>query len=77
MKGTGRAGPAKDDDLRPEYEFDSSKAVPNRYAARSKGKVVAVFLDPDVAEVFPSSDSVNKLLRSVIAVLPRQARLKK
>ena len=65
------------DDLRPEYEFDCSKAVPDRYAARLKGKVVAVFLDPDVAQVFRTSDSVNELLRSVISALPRQARLKK
>jgi hypothetical protein len=31
---------------------------------------VAVVLDPDVAAIFRSSESVNKLLRSVVAVLP-------
>jgi hypothetical protein len=36
-----------------------------------KGKTVAVVLDPDVASVFQSSESVNILLRSVISVLPQ------
>jgi len=35
---------------------------------------VAVVLEPDVAKVFDSSDSVNRLLRSVISALPQQAR---
>jgi hypothetical protein len=32
---------------------------------------LAVVLDPDVASVFNSSESVNALLRSVISVLPK------
>jgi hypothetical protein len=36
---------------------------------------VAVVLEPDVAQVFDSSQSVNRLLRSVIeAVPPRRSR---
>jgi hypothetical protein len=35
---------------------------------------VAVVLEPDVAKVFDSSDSVNRLLRSVISALPQRAR---
>jgi hypothetical protein len=35
-----------------------------------KGLTVAVVLDPDVAKYFDSSESVNTLLRSVIAALP-------
>ncbi|HVT02211.1 MAG TPA: hypothetical protein VHL58_02420 [Thermoanaerobaculia bacterium] len=34
---------------------------------------VAVVLDPDVAEVFASSTSVNTMLRSVISGLPKTA----
>jgi len=42
------------------------------------GNVVAVVLEPDVAEVFHSSESVNQLLRSVISALPeRQRRAKR
>ena len=56
--------------MRQEYRFDYSKARPNRFAPLMKGKTVAVVLDPDVASVFQSSESVNSLLRSVISALP-------
>ena len=45
------------DELRAEYDFDFSKARPNPYAGRLKGRAVAVVLDPDVAEAFPTSES--------------------
>ncbi len=60
------------DELRPEYDFRRSQTRPNRFASRMKGRVVAVVLDPDVAEVFDSSEAVNNLLRSVIAALPKR-----
>jgi len=56
-----------------EYTFDYSRSRPNRFAARMKENAVAVVLEPDVAQVFDSSDSVNQLLRSVISALPRRA----
>jgi len=52
------------DELRPEYDY--TKARPNRFAAKFPPQAVAVVLEPDVAEVFSSSRSVNILLRSVI-----------
>ena len=58
-------------EMRREYRFDYRKARPNRFASRMKGKTVAVVLDPDVASVFQSSESVNSLLRSVISALPQ------
>jgi hypothetical protein len=57
-----------------DHSFDHRKARPNRFAALLKGRMVAVVLDPDVASVFESSESVNLLLRSVIAALPRNVR---
>ena len=54
------------DDLRPEYEFDYSKARTNRYADRLAGKRVAVVLDAEVAAAFPTSESVNTALRAVM-----------
>ena len=60
--------------MRREYHFDYRKARPNRFAPLMKGKTVAVVLDPDIASVFRSSESVNSLLRSVITALPKQAR---
>jgi hypothetical protein len=53
--------------MRPEYDFDYSKAKPNRFAAQMKRPVVAVVLDADVASVFDSSAKVNAQLRSIIA----------
>ena len=54
------------DELRPEYRFDYSKARPNPYAARLKGKALAVVLDSEVAAAFPTSESVNSALRAVL-----------
>ena len=34
--------------------------------------VVAVVLEPDVAQVFGTAEDVNRMLRSVISGLPRQ-----
>ena len=55
------------DDLRPEYDLDYSRSRPNRFATGRSDTVVAVTLDPDVAAVFDTSDSVNRALRSVIS----------
>lgn len=57
-------------DMRREYRSDYAKARPNRFASVLKGRTTAVILDPDVASVFESPESVNRLLRSVIAALP-------
>jgi hypothetical protein len=71
MSGTSKKkARRKSDELRAEYRFDYSKARPNRFASRMGESTVAVVLEPDVAEVFGTSTSVNRLLRSVIAALP-------
>ena len=57
--------------MRGEYRFDYRKARPNRFASKMKDKTVVVVLDPDVASVFRSSESVNTLLRSVLSALPQ------
>lgn len=56
--------PKSDGDKLPEYRFDYSKARPNRFAARLKRGSRAVVLDPDVAAVFSTPDSVNNVLRA-------------
>jgi hypothetical protein len=62
-----------DYEMLPHYDLDPSKARPNRFAERFKDRIVTmVVLDPDVAEVFDSSESVNKILRSVITALPKR-----
>jgi hypothetical protein len=59
-KSVAEPGP---DDILPEYDF--SKGERNRYAERFKAGAVAVVLDPDVAEKFPSARAVNEALRSI------------
>ncbi len=61
------------EDMRREYRFDYKKAKPNRFVEEIGVGTIAVLLDPDVALVFKSSESVNTLLRSVIAALPVDA----
>lgn len=70
-KQSRKGGTAEVREMRAEYRFDYGKAKPNPYAARLGKDTVTVVLDPDVAAVFTSSESVNELLRSVIAALPR------
>jgi hypothetical protein len=66
------------DEMRPHYDFDYSKSRPNRFASRPKlGRVRSIVLEPDVAEVFHSSDQVNELLRSIITNLPSRRAEKK
>lgn len=53
--------------MRRQYRFDYGEARPNRFVAMFKGQAKAVALDPDVASVFESAESVDQLLRSVIS----------
>src|SRR5258705_6688735 len=73
MKKPSRTSAEASDDLRPEYRFDYATARPNPYAARLKGQAVAVVLDPEVAAAFPTAESVNKALRSVMGLVPRRS----
>ena len=71
-KARSRLGAA--DELRSEYRFDYSKAKPNRFASQVGAASVTVVLAPDVASVFRTSASVNRLLRSVVAAIPRRSK---
>ena len=55
------------DELRPEYEFDYSKAERGKYYQRllREGANIVV-LEPDVAKVFRDSASVNEALRVLL-----------
>jgi hypothetical protein len=74
MKRASKAVREASEDLKPEYVFDYSKAKKNPYAARLKGRTVAVVLEPDVAAAFPSSKAVNRQLRAVVRAIPRRSR---
>jgi len=60
----------KQDALRSEYRFDHSKSKPNRFAAEMPEGALAVVLEPDVASVFKSSETVNAFLQSMISAMP-------
>ena len=66
---TRKKSPVLPEEMRREYRFDYTKAKPNRFGAQTGAGTIAVVLDPDVAAVFRSSESVNALLRSVISAL--------
>lgn len=57
-------------EMLPEYDFDYQKARPNRYAAQIEAGGLLVVLDPDIAEVFKTSDAVNQALRALITAMP-------
>jgi len=56
-------------ELREHYSFDYSKAKPNRFAGRFSEEAIVVVLDPDVAEVFTTSEAANQALRGLISAL--------
>lgn len=51
----------------PEYDFASmGKPVRGKYYERMKSGSNLVLLEPDLSEAFPTSDSVNAALRSLL-----------
>ena len=64
------------DELRPEYNFDYSKAVRGKYYRRLlKEGANVVVLEPDVAKAFRDSAAVNDTLRSLLQVARLSSRL--
>ncbi|MCU0917207.1 MAG: hypothetical protein MUC88_21980 [Planctomycetes bacterium] len=63
-------------DMRAEYDFDYRKARPNRFARRVAQDHRVVVLDPDISKVFPTSESVNTVLRALITAMPKPRRRK-
>jgi uncharacterized DUF497 family protein len=52
------------DDLRPEYDLSKLKAgVRGKYYRRATAGTNLVLIEPDLAEVFPDADAVNRALR--------------
>ncbi len=55
-----------DDEMRPEYDF--SGGVRGKYYEAYRRSSNVVVLDPDVAEIFRDSASVNEALRSLAKI---------
>ncbi len=73
MKKGPASGKAVDDadDLLPEYHFDYRKAKPNRFARQLEDGSLVVVLEPDIAQVFTTPESVKKVLRALIETMPK------
>ena len=59
------------EDMQSQYDFDYTKAKPNRFAGRIAKDRVVVLLDPEVSKVFTDSESVNEALRGLITTSPK------
>lgn len=69
-KGTKRT--VDQDTLRPEYDFRGG--VRGKYVARYRAGTNVVVLDPDVAASFGTAESVNRVLRALLEVMPARRR---
>ena len=58
------------DDILPEYDFSHGRR--NKYAAKYREGTNIVVLNPDVAELFPTSEAVNRALRALGGITPRR-----
>lgn len=58
----------KTDELRPEYDLSKLKGgVRGKYYERARAGTNLVLIEPDLTEVFPDTDSVNRALRLLAA----------
>lgn len=56
-----------EDDLRPEYDLSGLKGgVRGKYYKRATEGTNLVLIEPDLAKVFPDTDSVNRALRLLL-----------
>ena len=69
-----RATRPNGDTMRPEYDF--SKGVRGKHAARYAQGSNVVVLEPDVAAEFRTEEEVNETLRAVAGILQRHKRRK-
>ena len=64
-----------DDDLRSEYDFSSMKSKPNRFSGQKPDTFRYVPLDPDVSAFYADTKELNDLLRSMIPILAKNAKV--
>ena len=57
-------------DMLDEYDFISG--IPGKYAKRYADGCNVVILDPDVAKIFPDSESANDSLRALAEIIRRR-----
>jgi len=55
-------------------EYDFSRAERNKYASRYARGSAVVVLEPEVAEVFPTSSEANDALRAIARIVLKRRR---
>ena len=70
MKKQSKRKARTSDQMRPEYDF--SKGVRGKHAARYASGTNVVVLAPDVASQFRTADDVNETLRAVARLMQRR-----
>ena len=61
--------PESEDELRPEYDEPVlQNGVRGKYVERDQAGTNVVVLDPDVAQAFPTAQSVNNALRLLLNI---------
>jgi hypothetical protein len=56
-----------DDDLRPEYDLSQLKGgVRGKYYRRAAAGTNLMLIEPELAEVFPNAEAVNRALRLLV-----------
>ncbi|MBZ5499648.1 MAG: hypothetical protein LAP85_24885 [Acidobacteriia bacterium] len=68
----GKSTPRKAEML---AEYDFSDGERGKYAKRFAEGTNIIILDPDVAELFPDSKTVNEALRALSKIADRQRKL--
>ena len=61
----------RDPEMLEEYDF--SGGVRGKYVSRFPKGGNVVVLDPDVAQVFTDSESVNQALRALVGIIQQQS----
>ena len=60
-------------EMRAEYDFSGGER--GKYAKRFAEGTNIIILDPDVAELFPDSKTVNEVLRALSKIADRQRKI--
>jgi hypothetical protein len=68
--------PPKPSSVEMRAEYDFSGGVRGKYVDQYRRGTNVVLLDPEVAEAFPDSKSVNDALRAILAIATRTGRRK-
>lgn len=65
--------PPDPDEMRPEYDFSSAKAVRGKHFLAYQAGTNVVLLEPDLTKAFPDSASVNHALRLLVRLSKSKA----